>query len=223
MSEDAGAFPGFPGFGARYTGVPDAFFTRLLPEIEDPHELKALLFVFWRLRGRPGQRRHVTLSELSAIPTVLGVFGAEAEAARTRLSDALDALVRRGALIEVTVARAAPDEPERVYFLNTPADARRARRLREGEWTLPAHPRGVIELARRRRPAVFAAWERRIGLLTPEIARRIEAAVAAHGEAAVLAAIEEAAERAEHPWRYVSARLDRLGTEREVIRREEPA
>ena len=79
---EAEPFPGFPGRGARYTALPDVFFSRLLGRLDDPHELKALLYVFWRLRGKRGDAQFVTLSELAGIPSVLGAFGSTVEGAR---------------------------------------------------------------------------------------------------------------------------------------------
>jgi hypothetical protein len=64
-----------------------------------------------------------------------------------------------------------------------------------------------------RRNAVLALWEARFGLLTPEIARELSRAARRHGEPAVVGLLAEAASRAERPWSYVRAGLDRLASE----------
>ena len=131
---DAGhspSFAGFPGHGARYTGVPDAFFSELLPQIDDIDELKAVLFVLWRVAARAGDDQLVTFSDLAGTPSLLGAFGEVAQTAVARLRSALEAGVRRGALLEVVVPL--DGRAERVYLPNSPAGAARADRLRIGE------------------------------------------------------------------------------------------
>lgn len=218
MSDET-RFPGFPGRGARYTAIPDLFFSRLLADVADLVELKALLYVFWRLRRKRADGQYVTLNELAGIPTVLGAFGETVEAAREGLRSALEAGVRRGTLLEVVVD--ADGARESVYFLNTPADAERVRRVRAGELALRLLPPRVAALPPRPRPW-HALWEARIGLLTPEVARALDRAVEQHGEAAIQRLIE-AAERAERPWSFIRARLERLSSEGEWASREEPA
>lgn len=219
-AETRPTFAGFPGRGARYTAVPDLFFSRLLGEIEDAAELRALLFVFWRLRGKQGDGHFVTLSELAGIPAVLGAFGTTVDGARGALRTALESGARRGTLIEVVVA--AEGVSEQVYFLNTPADAERARRVREGDLRLRFGPRRVAELPRRPR-RYHALWEARLGLLTPDLARQLDAAVAQHGEARVLQVIEAAADSAERPWSYLRSSLERWAAEAQTVYRVDAA
>src|SRR5262249_62435521 len=127
---EAEPFAGFPGRGSRYTALPDVFFSRLLGRIDDPPELKALLYVFWRLRGRRGDAQFVTLSELAAIPSVLGAFGSTVEAARAALRAALEAGGRRRAPLGGVGAGGGGGGHG--FFLQNPARAQRARPLPGG-------------------------------------------------------------------------------------------
>src|SRR5216683_1034701 len=57
-------FTGFPSGKNPYVPVPDAFFTVLLPEIEDTAELKVTLHLFWLLAQKKGNPRCVSDRDL---------------------------------------------------------------------------------------------------------------------------------------------------------------
>src|SRR5258708_35591272 len=65
------AFTGFPTGKNPYVPVPEAFFTALLPEIEDTAELKVTLHLFWLLAQKQGNPRCVSDRELMGDRVVL--------------------------------------------------------------------------------------------------------------------------------------------------------
>jgi len=50
-------FEGFPPGKTRLVRLPAQFFTDLLPRLDDPDELKLILFCFWALEQREGADR----------------------------------------------------------------------------------------------------------------------------------------------------------------------
>jgi len=57
-------FAGFPSGKGLYVPVPEAFFTALLPQIEDTAELKVTLHLFWLLARKQGNPRCVSEGDL---------------------------------------------------------------------------------------------------------------------------------------------------------------
>ena len=85
----------FDGFPARmqFTRIPNVFFSRLLPRIDDIAELKVTLFVLARLYTKKGHPRFVTLAELADDPALGERLGTAAPAV---LGKALEAAAMRG-------------------------------------------------------------------------------------------------------------------------------
>src|SRR5258708_21540718 len=59
-------FAGFPPGRTPYVPVPEAFFTHLVPDIEDSGELKATLHLFWLLSQKSGSPRCASDRDLLA-------------------------------------------------------------------------------------------------------------------------------------------------------------
>src|SRR5690349_16225451 len=110
-------FKGFPAGKSASVQVPNAFFSQLLPMIDNLAELKLTVYCFWALQQREGKFRYVRLRDLLDDKIFLSGFDSDPELAEKILREALDAAVERGTLLHVTVTRTKGDE--HLYFMNT--------------------------------------------------------------------------------------------------------
>src|SRR5579885_160848 len=174
------AMKGFAGFSTqrnRLVPVPDAFFTELLPQIDNLSELKVTLHLFWLLYHRQGLPKAIARSELEedaallrSLKTVRGP-----RPAHDYLREGLERAVARGTLLSLSVSELG-GTVERWYFLNTPASREalgRAEGQQSVEEVLPVHE---VKLVRVQRPNIFTLYEQNIGPLTPLVADELREA-----------------------------------------------
>ena len=208
---------GFAGFSTkrnRLVPVPDAFFTELLPQIDNLSELKVTLHLFWLLYHRQGLPKAIARSELDedaallrSLKTVRGP-----RPAHDYLRDGLERAVARGTLLSLSVSELG-GKVERWYFLNTPASREalgRAEGQQSVEEMLPVHE---VKLVRVQRPNIFTLYEQNIGPLTPLVADELREAELEYPPAWIEEAMRQAVEYNKRNWRYVHGILRRWQTE----------
>ncbi len=204
----------FNGFPARtsYTPIPAAFFSQLLPEIEDILELKITLQIFRLLYPRKGFPRYVTLNELAADPLTKSALPESNRPANEIIRTVLDKAVARGTFISVNFS--GNRGPETIYLLNTPADRAALEKIESGQVTLPeikGHLNG--ERLVMNPPNIYTLYENNIGLLTPLIAEEIKDAEQQYPASWIEEAITEAVKANKRNWRYINRILERWSTE----------
>ena len=117
------AFGGFPPGKTRFTPIPDLFYSKLMPAINDLNELKLTLYMFWSLNRQRGHPRYMTLPELEAESLLLSSMQSRGSDATSALREAVEKAVSRGTLLQLTISG---DTQEIDYlFLNT-AQGRKA-------------------------------------------------------------------------------------------------
>lgn len=204
--------------GARWTPVPDLFFSRHLPAMADPVALKVALHALWRVYRHPaGQPPAVREADLAADPTLrrgLGALGVASADVAGRVGAALEALVADGLLL--TVRLAGDTGPERWVLLNSIEGQAAARRLAASPAATRIAAGGVAAVAAEATPAdpgergyIFALYEANIGLVTPLLADELADAAAEYPRAWVERAVRRAAENNARRWNYVRAILER--------------
>ena len=204
-------FEGFPA-GARATALPSAFFTELLPYIDDEAELRVTLYVIYALGRRKGYPRFVTANELRAEAPLMASLGDGNEAeALERLERGLRRAVERGSLLEADVE--VDGRREALYFLNAPAGRRSVELIDQGRLPLgrALAPRG--EPPASKRGNLFQLYEENIGPLTPLVAEELKEAEQLYPAGWLEEALREAALLNKRSWRYAAAILRRWATE----------
>jgi DnaD/phage-associated family protein len=193
-------FKGFPSGVTTMTELPEAFFTDLLPAIDNLAELKVTLYAFWYIQQLDGEIRFMKLSELRKDAVLHqavelmdnpGMFN-------EILDSALVKAVNRGTFILI-------DEPgrDRYYFINTPRSQTIVDGYRKGQWkpwALDQNPVG-LDLAR---PDIFKLYEQNIGLITPLISDQLRSAEAEFPPEWIADAIRIAVENNVRRWSYIS-------------------
>ncbi len=237
------AFTGFPSGKNPYVPVPEAFFTVLLPEIEDTAELKVTLHLFWLLAQKQGNPRCVSDRELKADRVLLSGLKRQGDPRppEERLRQGLEQAIVRGTLLRIHLKLLSEISGEEEvigwYFFNTSRSRKIVREL-QGTEVMPVSllekdepvaqivekEMGTYTTAREKRhlepvkfqverPNIFVLYEQNIGLLTPLIANQLEDAADHYPEDWIEAAFSEAIQHNKRKWTYIRAILQRWETE----------
>ncbi len=202
-------FSGFPA-KTKFTPIPNVFFTQLLPEIDDPAELKITLHVIWAIYQKRGYPRFVTYRELLSSPVLMrGLVsnGSPSQLLKRAVSQATD----RGTLLHLTLER--DGEIEDLYFLNSDTDRRALERIKSGELKLGKMVAREPAAAVRERPNIFGLYEQNIGMLSPIIVEELKEAEEAYPDPWIEDAFRIAVDLNKRNWRYISRILERWSAE----------
>ncbi|MFQ5576228.1 MAG: hypothetical protein ACE5G8_04485 [Anaerolineae bacterium] len=90
-------FNGFPPGELKFSSIPDLFFARLLPQIDDLPELKVTLHIIW-LRQRENKQA-VSLAELQTDETIIHSLARVSEDPFEALAGGLQNAVARNTLL----------------------------------------------------------------------------------------------------------------------------
>lgn len=183
----------FRGFSdsETFTQLPDAFFQKLLSEIENAAELKVTLFFLWRVQHMEGPLRALHLSDFAG-----DALGLEADEVIAGLENA----VQRGSILQ------AENDAEVVYFLNSPRGRAAAEAFANGDWDESSLDTSVPVVER---PNVFKLYEENFGSLTPMLADALKDAEETYSDEWVAEAMEVALKNNVRNWKYVEAILKR--------------
>ena len=201
----AESFPGFRS-GSRATVVPNAFFTEVLPAIEDPAELTVSTYVFFALSRRRGFPRSISVASLRSDPPLMRALSRLPGGSLAALATGLALAVARGTLLQIADIGGQP-----LYLINT----EHARRL----LSLPVAAAEVLEEPReelpepQQRPGIFTLYEENIGSIPPLLLDELEEAEQAYPWIWIEAAFREAVALNRRYWRYIARILDRWKTE----------
>jgi DNA replication protein len=166
--------------------LPDSFFTRVMPEIQDLVELKVVLHVAHIILVKQPPTAHrsqcsVTYGELKTeISRLLPDLGQEA------LRRALDSAVEHGAL-----SRSTPNVNE----------------VLEDVYSL------TVDSGQAPAVNIFALYEQNIGIITPMIAEELKEAEKIYPRQWIEDAFKEAVALNKRSWRYIARILERWASE----------
>jgi DNA replication protein len=203
---------GFGGFPAntKFTPIPNVFFARLLPEIDDLAELKVTLHVIWAVYRKRGYPRFVTYRELLSSPVLMKGLVSNGSPSQL-LKSSLAQAVQRGTLLHLTLER--DGEVEDLYFVNTDADRRAVEKIRSGGLKLEGLVAGEPAPVNGERPNIFGLYEQNIGMLSPIIVEELKEAESAYPESWIEDAFRIAVDLNKRNWRYISRILERWEVE----------
>ena len=199
---------GFAGFTAATDGataLPAAFFSELLPIIDNLAELKLTLHCFWLLTRKTEDVRVIWRTELLADGQLLASLAAAPEAANSLLAEALERACARGTLLHIIL----PARPERdLYLLNTQKGRTAAAEIEQGSW-LPEEPAAGAAPWQVERRNVFTLYEQNIGPITPLVADELRDIEKSFNAEWVEQALLESVLQNKRSLKYVRAILER--------------
>lgn len=205
-------FHGFSAHAGRSTPLPGAFFSELLPLIDDLAELKVTLFCFWALYQREGDFRYLSLPDFLGDAALMDGLraAAPAQSPEATLEAALARACERASLLAASVA--IDDQPITIYFVNTERGRAAVAQIEAGQWRPgPALQRPVEILPER--PNIYRLYEANIGPLTPMIAESLKAAEREYPADWLEDVVRVAVENNARSWRYMQKVLERWAQE----------
>jgi DnaD/phage-associated family protein len=168
--------------------LPDSFFTQVVPKIQDPAELKVVLYASYLILRKPDHPH----------PHIIGVTYKELKAESCRLSAELD---------EETLRQALNSAMEHGALLHSTLNING---VLEDVYSLTAL------IHRGSQPPtvnVFALYEQNIGMITPIIAEELKEAEKLYPPQWIEEAFKEAVTLNKRSWRYIARILERWASE----------
>jgi DnaD/phage-associated family protein len=203
----------FQGFPARveYTSVPNAFFSSLLPEIDDLAELKTTLHVIAVLYRKKGYPRFISFNELLGNTALIGSLKSEGKP-EAALRRALEKAIGRGTLLHLALDK--DGKADDIYFLNDESGRQAAAKIESGE----VKPGGLKtgrkpDIPAEKLPDIFTLYEQNIGMLTPMVADELREAEKLYPPDWLRDAIREAALHNKRNIKYISKILENWSVE----------
>jgi DNA replication protein len=205
-------FNGFPK-GNNFTPIPDIFFSKLLPEIDNPFELKLTLLFFRIIYPKKGFPVYTSFHELRNNDFIQQILKNDENSPEEILETALEAMVKRNIIISLPAAGGVIDET--IYFLNTEANRDAVTKLKSGELQIPGiKPERNMPVNRAPEPTDnFKLYEENIAVLSPMIAEEIKEAENTYPSVWIGDAIREAVKSNKRNWRYIQSILERWSAE----------
>ncbi len=192
-------FKGFPDDGDSLIRIPKAFFTQLLPHMNDLPQLRLLLYMYWHSESQQNKVRYFRLVDLSSDPTLVMMMGDKAA-----LDQSLVGLIELGALLKAEL-----DWMDEVYyFINNPQGQAAVQAIENGKWQEVRKNHQPIHLVNEK-PNIFKLYEENIGVITPMMAEILKDDEATYPEWWIEKAIKIAVAQNVRTWKYVQAVLKR--------------
>lgn len=203
-------FDGFPPGDLKFTAIPDLFFSRLLPLIDDLAELKVVLHLMW-LRQRQAKQA-ISLAELQTDETLIHGLARLADDPYRALQEALQQAIARRALLYAQVEN--DEGTHHLYLLNSEGGRLMLEKIRNGEVGVVAMTGVDVVAPLRDGPQnIFDLYEANIGLLSPILADELKDAEATYPPDWIEEAFKIAVENNVRKWKYIRAVLERMATE----------
>lgn len=193
-------FKGFADGKTARVGIPAAFFSEVLPGIEDATELKLTLWVLRMLDAQDGPVQFVRWADVLESKEVQTAYGPGSEAALQKLEAALSAALQRGVFL------AATDKQKKILFLNSPRGRAAVAALQKGSWQ-PGRDIYSVPAASSDQPNIFELYQANIGPLTPILAQTLEEAEKDYSAEWIEEALKLAVKKNVRNWNYVEAIL----------------
>jgi DNA replication protein len=204
----------FEGFPARmeFTAIPNAFFSVLLPRIEDMAELKTTLHVMAALYRKKGYPRLVSFGELVGDAGLINSLKCGGGPAEEVLRGALEMAVGRGTLLHLVLDRGGIAED--VYFLNDESGRQAAAKIERGELKLTGlKVRAQHAVPAEEMPDIFTLYEQNVGMLTPMIADELRDAEKNYPPEWIRDAIKESVLHNKRNIKYIAKILENWSVE----------
>jgi len=204
----------FTGFPAKmeFTPIPNLFFGRLLPEIDNMAELKTTLHLFMTLYRKRGYPQFVSHRELLGDAGLMDSLKEAGKSSDEVLREALGMATKRGTFLHLVLDKG--EASEDIYLLNNEANRQAVAKIQSGELKLSGFkavkPADVTAEAP---PDIFALYEDNIGILTPMIADELREAEKLYPEGWIRDAIKEAVALNKRSIRYIMRILERWSSE----------
>jgi DnaD/phage-associated family protein len=199
-------FPGFPEGKMHFTGIPDLFFSTLLPDIDHLGELKITVYAFRLLHHMEGTFRYLRRENFSRDEFFMQGLAKDPAQAGKILDEALSLCIERKTILKTSIELETGSQD--LYFLNSPKGRAALQAVEAGEWRHSGDADAPLELIPQA-PNIYYLYEENIGPLTPMIADTLQEAEQSYPYSWIEEAVRIAVENNVRRWTYVEAILKR--------------
>lgn len=195
------SFQGFQESRKHFTGIPEQFFSELLPVIDDLDELKVVLYVLWSAYTNGDFGTLFSYDDLVNDELFSKGFSEHEESQSACIKNALMKAIEQNIFIH-----AGKTESDAIlFFINSPRGRQAARLHLQGKDTNLRNETSLDII----QPNLFRLYEENIGPLTPLIADTLRAAQEEYPEDWITEAIQIAVRNNVRRWNYISSILKR--------------
>jgi DnaD/phage-associated family protein len=200
-------FNGFEESKKSFTGIPDQFFSEILPNIQNLNELKLILYLLWSAKTEGDYGIGFSIDEILQDKKFVNGLFLEKNNSRRTLEEALLQGIRDNILIEA-------GSSHKLYFLNTPRGRAGAEIFSSAGLSEVISPvRTTLDAIK---PTLFRLYEENIGPLTPVIADMLKDAQNSYPADWIEDAVQIAVKNNVRRWKYVETILKRWKEEGRV-------
>lgn len=200
-------FNGFEENKKSFTGIPDQFFSEILPNIQDLNELKLVLYLLWSAKTEGDYGIGFSAEDIFQDKKFVNGLISENNDLNQTLGEALLQGVRDNILIQA-------GDSDKLYFLNTPRGRAAAEKYSsEGSSAVTTPVRTTLDAVK---PTLFRLYEENIGPLTPIIADMLKDAQNDYPADWIEEAVQIAVKNNVRRWKYVETILKRWKEEGRV-------
>lgn len=193
-------FNGFEENKKSFTGIPDQFFSEILPNIQDLNELKLVLYLLWSAKTEGDYGIGFSAEYIFQDKKFVNGLISENNDLNQMLGEALLQGVRDNILIQA-------GDSDKLYFLNTPRGRAAAEKYSsEGSSAVTTPVRTTLDAVK---PTLFRLYEENIGPLTPIIADMLKDAQNDYPADWIEEAVQIAVKNNVRRWKYVETILKR--------------
>ncbi len=193
-------FNGFEENKKSFTGIPDQFFSEILPNIQDLNELKLVLYLLWSAKTEGDYGIGFSAEDIFQDKKFVNGLISENNDLNQTLGEALLQGVRDNILIQA-------GDSDKLYFLNTPRGRAAAEKYSsEGSSAVTTPVRTTLDAVK---PTLFRLYEENIGPLTPIIEDMLKDAQNDYPEDWIEEAVQMAVKNNVRRWKYVETILKR--------------
>jgi len=192
--------------------VPNQFFTKIMPRIDDIAELKTVLHILWLLSYQKDYPCLITWKDLLSDPVLARGIAKEDWRAEETLARAMASAVEHGILLRLEIQKGG--NFENAYLLNGEAERSLVDKIQRGEAQLPNIIIREVEGGQNLlQPNIFALYEQNIGMLTPMIVEELKEAEKYYPSDWIEGAFKEAVRMNKRSWKYIARILERWNIE----------
>ena len=196
-------FSGFQENKKSFTGIPEQFFSELMPGIKDINELKLVFYLLWSAYTQGDYGAAFTLQDILLDEHFLKGLEISDQDAKSLVAGLFEKLAQVNILVKVSI------EPsvETCYFINSPRGRAAADLMRSGSlFQIQSQPKATLDIIK---PNIFRLYEENIGPLTPLIADSLRDAQESYPEEWIEEAIRIAVANNVRRWNYIDHILTR--------------
>jgi len=196
-------FSGFEESKKGFTGIPDQFFSEILPAIRDLSELKIILYILWSTYTHGDFGMSFSAEDILRDKKFIDGLEEENQSVEKLVNKSLE----NAAVDNVLIFLDLKDEKKKVYFINSPRGRAALELIKNGN--LPndlSHPKATLDVIK---PNLFQLYQENIGPLTPLIADALRDAQDTYPEDWIDEAIQIAVKNNVRRWKYIETILTR--------------